>query len=91
MKNLSFLLVALLISFSSCKTDKEKSTDKTSSPESSLSEFEVKSEQFADLGILRYEVAGFDQLTLQQKKLVYYLTQAGLAGRDIMYDQNSST
>ena len=42
----------------------------------------------ADIKILRYQVGGFDELTLQQKKYVYYLTQAGLAGRDIMYDQN---
>lgn len=50
--------------------------------------FEFLSEQFADVKILRYKVPGFDQLSLQQKKYVYYLTQAGLAGRDIMYDQN---
>jgi len=46
------------------------------------------SEQFADVKILRYQVPGFDELNINQKKLVYYLTQAGLAGRDIMYDQN---
>lgn len=45
-------------------------------------------EQFADLKILRYQVPGFDTLSLNQKKLLYYLTQAGLAGRDILYDQN---
>jgi len=50
--------------------------------------FMWQTETFADLGILRYKVAGFEKLSLQQKKLVYYLTQAGLAGRDIMYDQN---
>lgn len=51
-------------------------------------DFEFLAEQFADLKILRYQIPGFDQLSLQQKKYVYYLTQAGLAGRDIMYDQN---
>ena len=50
--------------------------------------FSYFSEQFADLKILRYQIPGFDKLTLDQKKLVYYLSQAGLAGRDIMYDQN---
>jgi len=45
-------------------------------------------EQFADLKILRYQVPGFDTLSLNQKKLLYYLTQAGLAGRDMIYDQN---
>lgn len=51
-------------------------------------DFDFLSEQFADLKILRYQIPGFDQLNLQQKKYVYFLTQAGLAGRDIMYDQN---
>jgi len=51
-------------------------------------EFQWQTEQFADLKILRYEVPGFDQLDLKQKELVYYLTQAGLSGRDIIYDQN---
>ena len=51
-------------------------------------DFEYLSEQFADVKVLRYQIPGFDQLSLQQKKYVYYLTQAGLAGRDIMYDQN---
>ena len=51
-------------------------------------DFEFLAEQFADLKVLRYQIPGFDQLSLQQKKYVYYLTQAGLAGRDIMYDQN---
>ena len=52
------------------------------------SEFNYVVEQFADIKILRYQVQGFDELSLQQKKYVYYLTQAGMAGRDIMYDQN---
>ncbi len=45
-------------------------------------------EQFADLQILRYRVSGFEKLSLQQKKLVYYLTEAALQGRDILFDQN---
>ncbi len=47
----------------------------------------VKVDAFADLEILRYEVPGFDALSLQQKKLTYYLYQAALSGRDIIYDQ----
>src|ERR1043165_2744329 len=50
-------------------------------------EFQVIADQFADIQVLRYKVPEFDQLTLQQKKLAYYLTEAGLAGRDIFYDQ----
>ena len=45
-------------------------------------------EQFADIRKLRYKVPGFEELSLKEKSLVYYLTQAGLAGRDIMWDQN---
>lgn len=49
--------------------------------------FEYKADRFADIQVLRYQVPGFEQLSLQQKKLAYYLTQAGLAGRDIFWDQ----
>lgn len=45
-------------------------------------------EQFADLQILRYRVPGFKDLSLKQKELVYYLTEAALQGRDILFDQN---
>ena len=45
-------------------------------------------EQFADLQLLRYHVPGFEELSLNQKKLIYYLTEAALYGRDILFDQN---
>lgn len=45
-------------------------------------------EQFADLQLLSYQVTGFEDLTLRQKELVYYLSQAALEGRDILFDQN---
>lgn len=50
--------------------------------------FNYTVEQFADLQLLRYKVHGFEELTLKQKGLVYYLSQAALEGRDILYDQN---
>lgn len=50
--------------------------------------FIYQTEQFADLAILRYKVPGFEELTLKQKELAYYLYEAALAGRDIFYDQN---
>ncbi len=79
------LLVAFLVFACQGKQEQPEvaETQKTESID-----FEFLSEQFADLKILRYQIPGFDQLSLQQKKYVYYLTQAGLAGRDIMYDQN---
>lgn len=50
--------------------------------------FKVTAESFADLQVLRYQVPGFDGLSLQQKKLAYYLSEAALSGRDIIYDQS---
>ena len=54
----------------------------------SADNFDYTVEQFADLQILRYRVPGFEELSLPQKKLVYYLTEAALQGRDILFDQN---
>lgn len=50
--------------------------------------FSYTVEQFADLQLLRYRVPGFEELSLKQKELVYYLTEAALQGRDILFDQN---
>ncbi|MEW5842022.1 MAG: dihydrofolate reductase [Bacteroidota bacterium] len=50
--------------------------------------FKYVTEQFADLRIQRYKVPGFETLTLRQKELIYYLYQAALSGREIIYDQN---
>lgn len=50
--------------------------------------FDYTVEQFADLQLLRYKVHGFEELPLQQKELVYYLSEAALQGRDILFDQN---
>ena len=50
--------------------------------------FNYTVDKFYDLEILRYQVPGFDELTLQQKTLAYYLSEAALQGRDILFDQN---
>jgi dipeptidyl-peptidase-3 len=50
--------------------------------------FKWKVDQFADLKVMRYQVPAFDSLTVRQKELVYYLSQAALCGRDIFWDQN---
>ncbi|MES2574852.1 MAG: dihydrofolate reductase [Bacteroidota bacterium] len=50
--------------------------------------FEYVVEQFADIKVLRYQISGWENLTLKEQKLVYYLTQAGYSGRDIIYDQH---
>ena len=53
------------------------------------STFEYKVDRFADIEILRYPVPGFNSLSLQQKELIYYLSQAALEGRDILWDQHN--
>jgi len=50
--------------------------------------FKYQTEQFSDVRILRYQVPGFNELSLKQKEMLYYLYEAALAGRDILYDQN---
>ncbi len=52
------------------------------------SSFDYNVDRFADIEVLRYQVPGFEELSLQQKELVYYLTEAALNGRDILFDQN---
>ncbi len=51
-------------------------------------DFQYADEKFADIQMLRYKVEGFEKLTLKQKKLIYYLQEAALYGRDIFFDQN---
>ena len=81
MKRLTFLFSVILFLIA-CKQEQPSVTTPTGD------DFKWATENFADKKIIRYQVPGFDKLTLQQKKLVYFLTQAGLAGRDIIYDQN---
>jgi len=51
-------------------------------------DFQYLTEQFSDLKIIRYKVPGFENFELKQKTLIYYLSQAALSGRDIIFDQN---
>ncbi|MDE6383358.1 MAG: dipeptidyl peptidase 3 [Paramuribaculum sp.] len=51
--------------------------------------FNYNVDRFADIEVLRYKVPGFEELTPNQRLLVYYLTEAAIAGRDILWDQNS--
>ena len=73
------LLLASVTLFS-CKTSTTATTEKP--------KFEVEAEQFADIKVLRYDIPGWENLSLKEQELVYYLTQAGLAGRDMIWDQN---
>lgn len=51
-------------------------------------DFNYVVDRFSDIEVLRYKVPGFEELSLNQKKLVYYLTEAAISGRDILWDQN---
>lgn len=57
-------------------------------PKMNADNFNYNVDNFADIEVLRYKVPGFEELSLNQKKLVYFLTEAALAGRDILWDQN---
>lgn len=97
------ILLASLAFLSACSDDGESQTtmptaaieavtDSSSSLEttanSAASEFVYEADRFADIRMLRYQVPGFEDLSDQQQELLYYLSQAALSGRDIMYDQN---
>lgn len=66
----------------------ETAAPATESATAAAEDFMWEADRFADIRILRYRADGFDDLSLQQKKLLYFLSQAGMSGRDIMYDQN---
>jgi len=70
----------MIVSFLSSCGNLKKATE--------TDKFDYTVEKFADLQILRYKVHGFDELPLKQKELIYYLSQAALEGRDILFDQN---
>lgn len=55
------------------------------------SDFDYNVDRFADIEVLRYKVPGFEDLSLNQKKLIYFLNEAALQGRDILFDQMAST
>ncbi len=87
MQRLIAITAALLLA--ACSPS-QAPTDTTEGSEGSASapEFNVHVDRFGDVEVLRYQVPGFDELSLQEKKLAYYLSQSALAGRDILYDQN---
>jgi dipeptidyl-peptidase-3 len=77
------ILLASILTFTACNKAKEEEGSQTEEKE-----FKVQAESFADLQLLRYQVPGWTELSLDQKKLAYYLYEAARSGRDIFYDQN---
>lgn len=79
MKRITMLAIATMSLFTSTNVNAQ----------SKSAPFNVFAESFSDLQVLRYQVPGFDQLTLKEKELVYYLNEAAMSGRDMIYDQKS--
>ncbi len=80
----SFLMLA------SCTGKSSDSSNGATEPDMPDASFEYHVDSFADIEILRYYVPGFKNLPLEQKELIYYLSQAALEGRDILWDQHNS-
>ena len=76
------------MAFTSCKNSNSNGNSSANSSNLVSDSSSVEVDRFADIRVLKYEIPGWDKLSLDQKKLVYYLTQAGFAGRDIIWDQN---
>jgi dipeptidyl-peptidase-3 len=84
------LFFAAALSVLACKQEKATSEKQevTTTELDQKQDFDYVVEEFADIKILRYQIPGWENLSLKEQKLVYYLTQAGLAGRDMIWDQN---
>ncbi len=80
----SLIIAMTALTLFSCREKEYVSELKTPS----IDEFDYKVEEFSDKGILRYRVPDIEALTTAQKELLYYLTEAALQGRDILFDQN---
>ena len=88
MKRFIFMLTSLIL-LASCNGAKDENHAASVEDDIDYSAFEYKVDRFADIEILRYPVSGFNSLTLKQKELIYYLSQAALEGRDILWDQHN--
>lgn len=82
------ILIGLFMATTLVSGNLQASNGKVIPEDSIKTKFSFMMEQFADLKIMRYRLDGFDELPLNQKLLVYYLSQAALCGRDITWDQN---
>lgn len=91
MNKKTIVLAALFgaLTLSSCADKKNAQIDENmKAMVDSLKSITFQTEKFADIQVINYEILGWDKLSLKEKKLVYYLSEAGYAGRDIFWDQN---
>lgn len=77
-------MAGLSIAFASCGGGHKQPADTAE-----IKDFKYEVDSFADIEVLRYQVPGFNELPLEQKELVYYLSMAAIEGRDILFDQNN--
>jgi dipeptidyl-peptidase-3 len=83
MKKFHLIILAVMsISIISCEQGEKKTA------QAEKEDFQFLTEQFGDIRIMRYQIPGFEDLSLKQKEMIYYLGEAALAGRDIIFDQN---
>lgn len=89
MKTIAKTMMILALTAATADTLKAKQHEAPSPMDAKKEKkFEYNNERFADLQMLRYKVEGFENLTLKQKTFIYYLQEAALYGRDILFDQN---
>lgn len=90
-KTVLMTMAGLSMMFASCGGSAKKATqgEQPLVNDTVPADFKYEVDAFADLEILRYYVPGFNNLTLEQKELVYYLSMAAVEGRDILFDQNN--
>lgn len=82
------ILIVTAMTFGACGVRKTDSTQMKKTNDTNQTANSNVVDRFADIQVLRYDINGFDNLSLNQKLLVYYLAEAGYYGRDINYDQN---
>ena len=82
-------LITVSFLFLACSCNNPKVENMETAQDTTKNEFNYIADRFADIQVLRYQVPGFDELTLKQKQLAFYLWNAGLSGRDIYYDQKN--
>src|SRR4051812_49328676 len=82
------LIFAVLTMMTSCSPKHDENKEAVADSTTDVKDtFNYLADRFADIQVLRYQVPGFDELTLQQNQLAYYLNMAGRSGRDIFFDQ----
>ncbi len=90
MKFIKFIPSLLMVGIvASCSNENSEIVEQETTETTTESVAGTEVDRFADIQVIRYDIVDFDKLSLDQKKLVYYMAQAGLEGRDIIYDQNN--